>query len=158
MTDPGDHPAVRVFPPLIFLGGLAAGFLMDLAWPVPIAAGDWRPAVQIAGCVLLVFWIALDAAALIAFRRVRTSPNPTKPTSALAFAGPYRFTRNPMYLGLLCMNAGAALAANALWPLATVPVVILLVRRLVIDREEMYLEAKFGDAYRQYKTRVRRWV
>lgn len=157
-AETGDRPGVKAFPPLVFLGGLGAGFLADVLWPVPIAAGSLRPALAAAGCALLAAWIALAAAALLAFRRVRTSPDPYKPAKALALSGPYRFTRNPMYLSLACMNAGAALASNALWPLVTLPAVIFLVRRLVIDPEEAHLEAKFGDAYRQYKASVRRWI
>ena len=70
---------------------------------------------------------------------------------------PYRFTRNPMYLGLVFVTAGLALLANALWPLILLPVVIVILRRAVIDREERYLTAKFGEEYLQYKARVRRW-
>ena len=68
------------------------------------------------------------------------------------------FTRNPMYLGLVFITAGLALLANALWPLVLLPVVIVIVRRAVIDREERYLTAKFGEEYLQYKARVRRWL
>ena len=72
--------------------------------------------------------------------------------------GPYRFTRNPMYLGLVCITAGLALLTNALWPLILLPIVIVIVRRAVIDREEHYLTAKFGEEYLRYKARVRRWL
>jgi protein-S-isoprenylcysteine O-methyltransferase Ste14 len=81
-----------------------------------------------------------------------------RPTTAIVFTGPYRFTRNPMYLGLALLQAGLAMVTNSLWPLLTLAPVIVAVRRLVIDREERYLEAKFGEEYRAYKARVRRWV
>ena len=74
----------------------------------------------------------------------------------MAVGGPYRFTRNPMYLGLVFILAGLVLLANALWPLILLPVVI--VRRAVIDREERYLTAKFGEEYLRYLARVRRWL
>ena len=81
-----------------------------------------------------------------------------KPTSALVIWGPYRFTRNPMYMGLTTLYVGGTLLLNDLWPLALLPVVIGLVQRRVIAKEEAYLERKFGDEYRAYKAGVRRWV
>ena len=96
--------------------------------------------------------------AVATFRRVGTTPHPAGPTTALAVGGPYRFTRNPMYLSLVFITVGLALLANALWPLVLLPVVIVIVRWTVIDREERYLTAKFGEEYLQYKARVRRWM
>ena len=100
--------------------------------------------------------MALDIWAVATFRRLGTTPNPAGPTTALAVGGPYRFTRNPMYLGLVFLMAGLAFLANALWPLVLLPVVI--VRRAVIDREERDLTAEFGEEYLRYKARVRRWL
>ncbi|MBV8230410.1 MAG: isoprenylcysteine carboxylmethyltransferase family protein [Planctomycetaceae bacterium] len=100
--------------------------------------------------------MALDIWAVATFRRLGTTPNPAGPTTALAVGGPYRFTRNPMYLGLVFLMAGLEFLANALWPLVLLPVVI--VRRAVIDREERYLTAEFGEEYLRYKARVRRWL
>jgi protein-S-isoprenylcysteine O-methyltransferase Ste14 len=73
-------------------------------------------------------------------------------------AGPYRLTRNPIYLGLLCIYIAAALWWGLGWALVLAPMVVLLVQRLAIAKEERYLEQKFGDAYRQYRARVRRWI
>jgi len=72
--------------------------------------------------------------------------------------GPYRFTRNPMYVGLAALYAGVTLLVNSLWPLLLLPVVLVVIRWRVIAREEAYLERKFGDVYRTYTTRVRRWL
>lgn len=80
-----------------------------------------------------------------------------RPTTALALGGPYRFTRNPMYLGLASLHLGAALLFDSFWVILTLPPVLWVVRRAVIDREERYLEARFGGAYLDYKRRVRRW-
>jgi len=102
--------------------------------------------------------LALDIWAVATFRRLGTTPNPAGPTTALAVGGPYRFTRNPMYLGLVFLMAGLAFLANALWPLVLLPVVIVIVRRAVIDREERDLTAEFGEEYLRYKARVRRWL
>ena len=83
---------------------------------------------------------------------------PMKPTTALVTSGPYRVTRNPMYVGMAFLYAGLALSLGVIWALALLPAVLLMVDRLVIAREERYLEAKFGEEYRDYKRRVRRWL
>ena len=92
------------------------------------------------------------------FRRARTSPIPIRPTTALVTNGPYRFSRNPMYLSLVLLYVGLALRLNDFWVLALAPVVIVLVHYLAIVREEQYLERKFGQEYLDYKARVRRWL
>jgi protein-S-isoprenylcysteine O-methyltransferase Ste14 len=102
-------------------------------------------------------WLFLSVWAIVTFRRAGTTPDPTRPTTALALGGPYRWTRNPMYLGFALMQAGAALIANALWPLVWLLPVLLVIRLHVIGREEQYLERKFGEDYLAYKRRVRRW-
>jgi protein-S-isoprenylcysteine O-methyltransferase Ste14 len=81
-----------------------------------------------------------------------------RPTTALVTSGPYRLTRNPMYLGMAFLYAGLALSFGVTWSLAFLPLVLLAVDRLAILREEHYLEAKFGEEYRRYKARVRRWL
>jgi len=72
--------------------------------------------------------------------------------------GPYRFTRTPMYVGWVIVHLGCVLLTNTVWPLVSLPVVLVLISRAVIAKEERYLAAKFGDAYRAYKARVRRWL
>src|SRR3989442_1330089 len=96
--------------------------------------------------------------AVVTFRHAGTTPNPFKPTTAFVTHGPYRFTRNPMYVGWVFVYVGAGLLARALWPLVLLPVVILLMRRRVIALEEAYLERRFKDEYRAYRARVRRWL
>jgi len=110
------------------------------------------------GWILAGAGVALAASAIALFRRASTSPVPNQPTTALVAQGPYRFTRNPMYVGLAALYAGVALLANSWWPLVVLPVVLMVIRWRVIAREEAYLERKFGDAYRAYTTRVRRWL
>jgi protein-S-isoprenylcysteine O-methyltransferase Ste14 len=152
-----ETSGVRFPPPLIYVGVLAAGFLLQWRWPVRI----WpdRPlSAHLAGAVLILLGAATAASGVLTFRSVGTSPNPTRPSTALALTGPYRFTRNPMYLGLAIGSAGVAVACNAVWPLALLPVSIVLVTRFVIAREERYLETRFGSAYASYKESVRRWL
>ena len=80
------------------------------------------------------------------------------PTTAIVEAGPYRFTRNPIYLGMFLGLVGLAIGFDSLWLLATLVPFALVIRYGVVAREEAYLERKFGDAYRHYRTRVRRWL
>ena len=91
-------------------------------------------------------------------KRAGTNIRPDQPTLAIVSDGPFRFTRNPLYLALTGLYAGIALLVNALWPLLLLAPVLAVLRWGVIAREERYLEAKFGEAYRAYRSRVRRWV
>jgi protein-S-isoprenylcysteine O-methyltransferase Ste14 len=153
-----DNSGVRIFPPAVYVGGLIIGYAIQWLWPFPIAPDAWSLLIRIVGVVVLAsgVWLVLSAASL--FGRLGTPPNPTQPTTALATDGPYRFTRNPMYFGMGLMLAGFALVGNALWPLIALVPAVGIIRMQVIDREERYLEAKFGNEYRQFKARVRRWI
>lgn len=146
---------VKVPPPLFYLAGLAAGFVLEQVAPT----GDPPVAVRIAAAVAGVgLSLYLDGGAMSRFARAGTNVVPFKPSTALVTDGPYRFTRNPMYVGMACLYAGIAVAAGWLWALAVLPLVLFAVDRLVIAREEPYLERLFGDTYRDYTSRVRRWV
>jgi len=153
-----DTSGVRVLPPLVYFTGLTAGLLLDRVWPVRIVPPAMGPVLGVAGWVLVAIGLLLPISAVILFRRAGTSPVPTRPTTALAFGGPYRFTRNPMYLGLALVQTGVGLIANALLPVVFLVPVLFVIRRYVIDREERYLERKFGESYLSYKQRVRRWL
>src|SRR4029079_4170365 len=97
-----------LFPPAIYATGIALGYLIRLAWPVPLLPVGWRGPERWLGWAALTFGVVLAASASATFRRAGTTPNPTRPTTALALGGPYRFTRNPMYLGLASLHVGAA--------------------------------------------------
>jgi len=107
-------------------------------------------------CVLVSFPLALLT--LRALSRAHTSVDPVKPTTALVTEGPYRYSRNPIYVALTLLYLGVAFLVNALWILLLVVPVLLVMRYGVIAREEAYLTRKFGDAYRQYTAQVRRWL
>jgi protein-S-isoprenylcysteine O-methyltransferase Ste14 len=156
--DRHDSPGVKILPPFVFLGGLIAGYIVWWFWPVPIMPGSWSLAIRTAGGVAIVlgFWVMLSAVAM--FSRIGEDPNPMEPTKALTFEGPYRFTRNPMYLGMALILGGLAMLGNALWPLVALVPVIWIIRTQVIDKEERYLEAKFGSEYVAFRSRVRRWL
>jgi len=143
---------VRIFPPAIHLVAIAIGFLLQ--WAVPIRISGLR----IPGFVLLAIALGLIVWTAILMSRAGTTPNPTRPTTALLIGGPFRFTRNPMYLAWELIVVGVGLAANAPWVMVMEVPAALLTRSLVIDKEERYLESKFGTEYLNYKSRVRRWA
>jgi protein-S-isoprenylcysteine O-methyltransferase Ste14 len=95
---------------------------------------------------------------VLTFRRALTPVSPRRQTTRLVCHGPYRYTRNPDYIGQLALYIGLALALNSLWPLIGLPMLLALIHWGVVLREERYLESKFGQEYREYTARVRRWL
>ena len=151
----GDSAGVVAPPPLIYLGGLAVGFALEALLPGTSVSGvvQW-----VLGGVLLVAGLVLLGSFNTAFQRKGTAVEPWKPTTAIVTTGPYRLTRNPAYLGMALVYIGVALLADALWVLVPLPVVLVIIDRMVIAREERYLERKFGQEYLDYKGRARRWI
>jgi protein-S-isoprenylcysteine O-methyltransferase Ste14 len=153
-----DTSGVAFPPPLWYALGFGAGYLLQRLAPLSLlpaeAAGIRGPV----GWSLVAAGVLIMGSAVVAFHRAGTTPIPTRPSTAFVTDGPYRFTRNPMYLGWVLVYLGAAILANALWPLLVLPIVVIVVRRRVIAREEAYLERRFGGAYRAYRARVRRWL
>ena len=153
--EPPKTSGIRFPPPFIYVGLLLAGLLLDKLVPVdPLPRGPSR----LISAVLLLPGFGLILYSLWLFLRARTSPLPIKPTTTLVRSGPYRWTRNPMYLGMLLVYVGVALLFDVFWALVLTPAVVFLVTRLVIRKEERYLEAKFGDEYRGYAAQVGRWL
>lgn len=158
MADRKDNDGVIMFPPGVFFGGIVVGFAVWRFWPVPLAPSGWSFALRVVGAVAIALGFALMLWALGGFMRIKTTPTHWQPTTTIAIDGPYRFTRNPMYVGMILVQAGIAICADALWPLVTLIPVLIIIRTQVIAREEAYLEAKFGAPYRDFKGRVRRWL
>jgi protein-S-isoprenylcysteine O-methyltransferase Ste14 len=153
-SDERDIPGVVAPPPLIYAAGLLLGWGLQRLWPRPWLPVDWaRPL----GIVLLLAGL-VGVVAVLAFRRAGTTPNPRRPTARLVTGGPYRVTRNPMYVGFTLWYLAASSWANALWPVVLLPLVLLVLQRGVIAREETYLQRRFGREYDEYRTRVRRWL
>ena len=150
-----DNAGVTAPPPLIYLGPLALGLLLHAKFRVRILP---RRVGRILGVSLIGIAVMIVRIAFRELGRAHTTVNPTLPTTALVVEGPFRYTRNPLYLSLTLFYAGVALLVNALWAMLLLPVVLIVVNRGVIDREERYLERKFGEEYLRYKERVRRWV
>src|SRR6266849_654456 len=145
----------RVPPPILYLGMLVVGLVLSAVWPTPFLSGG-LPVVS--GVLLVALGLIVGASAVVTMRRAGESPNPTEPTRTLVVDGPFQFTRNPLYLALTLIDAGIALAVSSLWALALLVVVLLIMDRSVIAREEQYLQRQFGDSYVQYQARVRRWL
>ena len=152
-------PGVRIPPPLIFITGLGAGLALDYgvsAWPLAGPGGVLFLRV-LAGAFALLAAVLL-ANALGAFRRKGNDPRPWREDAAFVAEGLYRYTRNPMYLGMTAIFLSLTLAFNSAWPLLTLLPTLAVVRYYVIAREEAYLAKRFGATYLDYCARVRRWV
>lgn len=152
------HAGVRFPPPLVYVLPFFLAFLLNDRIEFLIVGGGAGPVQELAGAALLVGGLGLMAWGLITFGRLRINALPFRAARALALVGPYRFTRNPMYLGLLVAYLGGALVTNWAWPLVFLPFVLLVMNAFVIAREERYLTAAFGADYTDYCRRVRRWL
>ena len=152
---PPVAPDVIAFPPVIFAAFFATGYLTDLAFPVPAAPAGARIA---AGAVLISVAVALVLWAGSRFLRARTHIDVRKPATALVTDGPYRLSRNPMYLAAVLLYAGVAILASLPWTLLMLVPCIAVVQIGVIRREERYLADRFGERYAAYGRRVRRWL
>lgn len=150
-----DAPGVLVFPPALYAGTLVLGLILH--WLRPVSLLPPLPA-RLAGVLVLAlsWWLARSAEA--AMRRAGTNVRPDQPSTAIVTDGPFRFTRNPLYLATTGLYLGITLLVNTVWPLILLLPMLLVLHWGVVRREERYLEAKFGEPYRAYKARVRRWV
>ena len=160
MTDrvPLSDAGVRFPPPFLFVIGLLAGWVLDRYWhalPLSRFAGS---AVKPFGYTVLALGLILAGWGIVTFRRAKTAINPHLSASQLVTHGPYRFTRNPMYTGLTMQYLGAAALLDSAWPIIVLPVVILILVKTVISREEMYLRDAFRAEYTGYTASVRRWL
>jgi protein-S-isoprenylcysteine O-methyltransferase Ste14 len=151
----GDNPGVIAPPPLIYLGGIVVGTLLERLWRWRLPTEAWGTVV---GALLLIAAVGLFQFAVASFKHAQTSPKPHKPTTAIVTSGPFRYTRNPIYVAFTLAQVGIALSSRSGWILALVVPVLALVRYGVVAREERYLERKFGDEYVSYRARVRRWL
>ena len=142
-------------PPLIYLCGLAAGFGLEALLPSPSLPAEVRW--PLGGALLLAGGI-LGRSFFRALRGAGTPVSPYEPSKTLVTTGPYRWTRNPGYLGMSLLYSGIALTSGTLWAFAVLAPVLVIVDRGVIAREERYLETRFGETYRTYKRRTRRWL
>jgi protein-S-isoprenylcysteine O-methyltransferase Ste14 len=156
-THERDGAAVRFPPPFVYLGavvlgGLLHGFVFPLRLDLPLAL---RIALTAATALL---GVALVAAAIGLFRRTGQDPKPWKSTPEIIATGIYRFTRNPMYVGMALLQTSIGIGFGNGWILALLPLVLVAIYVIAIRHEEAYLERKFGTPYLEYKRSVRRWL
>lgn len=150
-----DNPGVVAPPPLIYVGTLAVGLLANALYPVRFLPHGLSRAL---GWPLVASGLAILILGLREMKWAETNVDPYHPATAIVSEGPFRYTRNPIYVGFTLIYGGISALANALPPILLLPAVIAVMRRGVIEREERYLERKFGDEYLRYKGRVRRWI
>ncbi len=152
---PPDNPGVIVLPPLVYGAAFVVGTVLQWGFPRSILPAD----VAAPGGLAALAWGAILAIwSRRALESAHTAVHPSRPATVLVVTGPFRFSRNPMYLARTLLYVGLALLANALWVLAALVPVLIAIHYGVITREERYLERKFGDAYVHYRTAVRRWL
>lgn len=150
-----DHASVKLHPPIILLIHIFAAFLLNWLFPLPFAFPNM---LVLVGFLLILSSFGLAASAAGQFMKARTTLDPHGSTTNIVTTGPYRLSRNPIYLGFVCILIGSSFAFRTYWGLILSPVFMLLLYQLVIKHEEAYLTEKFGDAYTSYTSRVRRWL
>jgi protein-S-isoprenylcysteine O-methyltransferase Ste14 len=155
MAEARDNSGVRFPPPLVYVAGLLAGWLLERKYPLTSLPRNFS---IVAAIVLILAGMALARSGALAIWKANSSIIPIKPTTAVVSHGVFQFTRNPMYAGLVVIYAGIALLIRSAWAFILLPLVILAVDRLVIAKEERYLGGKFGEQYVSYKNKVRRWI
>lgn len=154
-TEDKRGPGLKFPPPLLLLAAVGCAWLANLLKPLPIVHDD---ALLVGGIAIIAIALLIALIALAHFFEARTHVEPWHPTTAIIRKGVYRFSRNPIYLSFCIAAVGTGLALNSWWVVASVTVLKPLLERLVISREEAYLEKKFGDHYLEYKRQVRRWL
>jgi protein-S-isoprenylcysteine O-methyltransferase Ste14 len=155
MAEQKDVAGVVAPPPLIYGIPLAAGIYEQTSHPVHITT---RPVAIALGVVMFGVALPIFIAAVTQFKKANTAVVPFQATTAIVEAWPYSFSRNPIYLAMALIYVGISLFFNTWWPIFLMPLVLLVMQRGVIEREEAYLTRKFGDQYLAYKARVRRWL
>ena len=150
-----DNPSVIAFPPLIFGGALIIGLIVHYFVPIQFLAGTlsiWL------GVLLILVAGPIILSAVRTIRRAQTAFDLRKPTTSIVTEGAFRFSRNPAYLALTLLYLGIASLINSIWVFLMIVPTVIVMQRGVIEREERYLERKFGEEYLRYKERVRRWI
>jgi protein-S-isoprenylcysteine O-methyltransferase Ste14 len=156
VNQPTDAANVVIHPPIALALAVLVGLGLDWLFPLPFVP-VLLPHIWI-GLAIFALAFGLAIWAIATFRRAGTRIETNLPTSTIVTSGPYRFARNPIYLGMLLGQIGLAIAFNTLWILSTLVPFFLVLRYGVVAREEVYLDRKFGDEYRRYVARVRRWL
>jgi protein-S-isoprenylcysteine O-methyltransferase Ste14 len=150
-----DHADVKIHPPVLLSIHVFVAFLLNKLLPLPFA---FPKVLERIGYILVIVGVGLAISAASGFMRAQTTLDPHGSVSNIVTSGPYRFSRNPIYLGFVCLLIGFPFIFRIYWGLILSPLFIVLMNMLVIQHEEAYLEKKFRDVYTSYKSRVRRWL
>ena len=150
-----DHADVKIHPPVLLVIHFLAVYFLNRFLPLPFA---FPGALAWIGYALILIGLALAFSAVIRFMRARTTIDPHGSVSEIVADGVFSISRNPIYLGFVCLLIGFPFAFGIYWGLILSPLFIILMNTLVIQHEEAYLEKKFGEVYTSYKSRVRRWL
>jgi protein-S-isoprenylcysteine O-methyltransferase Ste14 len=155
----GRGPGVDVPPPLLFVAAYVVAWLLDrnVARLWPTMSPQWSYRLEVVGWALVIAGLALGYWGVFTFLRRRTPIYPNRDAKLLVIEGPYRFSRNPMYTGIIIACIGGCGVIESLWPLVTVGIAVLVLDRWVIRREERHLTDEFGEQYREYQRHVGRW-
>jgi protein-S-isoprenylcysteine O-methyltransferase Ste14 len=151
-----DSAGVLAPPPVLFAAGWVLAAALHRVHPIALTRRGGRRR-RLAGAAFAATGLVLSALVVRRFEAASTPVSPLRASRALVVDGPYRYTRNPDYLGQTLVYAGASMMANRLWPLLLLPAVLAVVNETVVDREERYLTRLFGTAYTEYARRVPRW-
>jgi protein-S-isoprenylcysteine O-methyltransferase Ste14 len=144
-----------VRPPLVVLVSLLLGAVLTVAWPLPFFPGVLRLP---SGGLLVAMAAALFSYSVWQFRTAGTPVPGNRPTTTIVSTGPYRFSRNPIYLAFFASHLGLAICVNSFWLVATLIATVAVIAVVVVPREERYLTGRFGAEYLDYKASVRRWL
>ena len=157
MSDPAERPNRRPWPPIIYGAAVIASIALGFVLPLPLEWLAWGLRLT-AGMALIAAAVAFEIRASRAMKAAATTIMPHRRSSHLVTSGPFAWSRNPLYVGLLVASAGVGLVAGSLWALVALPLEWALLRWGAVLPEEQYLAAKFGAAYTDYTGRVRRWL
>jgi protein-S-isoprenylcysteine O-methyltransferase Ste14 len=144
-----------VRPPFVYLGSIALGLVLHLLWPVRVVPTSVSTPL---GAMVTLLAVALFVSAVRTFRAAGTPIPGNRPTTTIVRSGPYRFSRNPIYLAFSLLQLGLSFWVNSIALLITLIPAVALMSFVVIPREERYLEARFPSEYLPYEASVRRWL
>lgn len=150
-----DHANVKIAPPVLLLIHVLIAFLLNWLWRLPFA---FPQVLEWTGYLLVLVGLGLAASAAGQFMQRHTTLDPHGSVTEIVTSGPYRFSRNPIYLGFTCFLPGFLFIFRSYWGLILGPLLMTLLFQLVVQHEEAYLERKFGERYNSYTSRVRRWL
>lgn len=155
-TESEERVKHAIPPPAIYFGFLLIGLLTNQFYR--LALTPFNLTITVLGIAVLLTGLVIGASAIREMRRAGVSPDPSKPPAALVVEGAFRFSRNPIYISFAIIYLGISVAFNTPWPFVWLILPLLVVDRNIIPTEERYLERRFGEEYRAYKSRVRRWI